>query len=58
MILFALLATWLLYTAFDVTFVHNGLVWRDSNRSEGSAVQLFDRLLQDVAINIKLTAFV
>lgn len=35
-----------------------GFVWRDSNRSEGSVMQLFDILFQNVSINIKLSAFV
>lgn len=35
-----------------------GFVWRDSNRSEGFAMQLFDILFQNVAINIKVPAFV
>jgi hypothetical protein len=35
-----------------------GFVWRDSNRSEGSVMQLFDILFQNVSINIKVSAFV
>lgn len=35
-----------------------GFVWRDNNRSEGSVMQLFDILFQNVSINIKLSAFV
>lgn len=35
-----------------------GFVWRDSNRSEGSVMQLLDILFQNVSINIKVSAFV
>lgn len=34
-----------------------GFVWRNSDKSEGSVMQLFDKLFQNVAINIKVSAF-